>query len=91
MSEDDTTSLFPTDCTRAVHELYGYLDGELTEERRAEIARHLERCAPCGAAASFEVELRAVLANRCHDSVPDSLRARIAAALEQETTDAAGS
>ena len=81
------TNLFPVDCTQAVHELYGYLDGELTDERRAEIERHLGRCAPCGAAASFEVELRGVLADRCHDHVPDSLRARIAAALAREESD----
>jgi mycothiol system anti-sigma-R factor len=83
-TETEMTSMFPVDCDRAVHELSGYLDGELTEERRTQIAQHLERCAPCGAAASFEVELRAVLVDRCHDRVPTSLRERIAAALAEE-------
>jgi mycothiol system anti-sigma-R factor len=87
VSDDELTSLFPTDCARAIHELYSYLDGELTESSRLEIARHLERCVPCGAAASFEVELRAVLVDRCHDRVPRSLRERIAAALDKEASD----
>ena len=41
-----------------MHELYHYLDGELTEERREEIRVHLDWCGPCGGAAEFEAELR---------------------------------
>ena len=80
----ETVSMFPVSCDDAVHELYHYLDGELTEDRRAVISRHLDWCAPCGAAAHFEVELRRVLADRCHDRVPDSLVDRIAAAIDEE-------
>ena len=29
-------------CQDALHELYGYLDGELTAEKRAAIHRHLD-------------------------------------------------
>ncbi|HLG67785.1 MAG TPA: mycothiol system anti-sigma-R factor [Acidimicrobiales bacterium] len=72
------------DCDEAVHQLYHYLDGELTEERRRQIAFHLDLCEPCSAAAGFEVELRQVIANRCRDRVPDSLIRRIAEALEAE-------
>jgi mycothiol system anti-sigma-R factor len=72
------------DCTEAVHQLYHYLDGELTDERRREIAVHLDACASCGSAAEFEAELRAVIANRCRDRVPESLLARIAGAIHEE-------
>lgn len=80
---------FPTggdhvDCTSAIHQLYVYLDGELTEERRVRIAEHLDYCGPCAGAAEFEAELRVVIANRCKDHVPESLRERIAALLEAE-------
>jgi mycothiol system anti-sigma-R factor len=71
------------DCTEAVHELYHYLDGELTDERRREIAVHLDRCGPCADAAGFESELRMVIANRCRDRVPDALIARVAAAIDE--------
>ena len=91
--QEETTSPIPPwgtgvhssmSCDEAVHGLYGYLDGELTEERRAEIGRHLDGCAPCGSAAHFEAELRAVIADRCRDTVPESLKERVAAVLSQE-------
>ena len=84
----DTSSLFGSsvDCVEAVHELYTYLDGELTEVRREEIRVHLDWCGPCGGAAQFEAELRKVIANRCKDRVPQSLIERVAAALQEEST-----
>jgi mycothiol system anti-sigma-R factor len=73
------------DCDEAVHELYHYLDGELTEERREVIRLHLDWCGPCGGAAEFEAELRRVIANRCKDRVPDSLIRRVAEAIDEES------
>jgi mycothiol system anti-sigma-R factor len=73
------------DCQEAVHELYYYLDGELTEERREEIRVHLDWCGPCNGAADFEAELRRVIANRCRDRVPDSLIRRVAEAIDEES------
>jgi mycothiol system anti-sigma-R factor len=83
----DPSGLFgPTvDCTEAVHELYRYLDGELTEERRSEIRIHLEWCGPCSGAAEFEAELRNVIASRCRDRVPESLIQRVAEAIQRES------
>jgi mycothiol system anti-sigma-R factor len=72
------------DCDAAIHELYGYLDGELTEERRTEIVEHLDYCGPCAGAAGFEAELRKVIADRCKDHVPDALRQKIADLIEAE-------
>jgi|GEM_PF-458345 len=72
------------DCMEAVRQLYVYLDGELTEERRLEIALHLDECGPCADAAGFEAELRAVISSRCKDRVPDSLIQRVAAAIAAE-------
>jgi mycothiol system anti-sigma-R factor len=86
-SAPGATGLFgvQVDCEEAVHELYTYLDGELTEERRKEIRIHLDYCGPCGGAAEFEAELRRVIANRCKDRVPDSLIRRVADAIEAES------
>jgi len=72
------------DCTSAIHQLYHYLDGELTDERRDQISVHLDYCGPCAGAAGFEAELRVVIANRCKDHVPESLRERIAELIEAE-------
>ena len=72
------------DCQEAVRQLYVYLDGELTEERRLKIAMHLDDCGPCADAAGFEADLRAVVSSRCKDRVPDSLIARVASAIAAE-------
>jgi mycothiol system anti-sigma-R factor len=72
-------------CDEAVHQLYHFLDGELTEERRTEIAVHLTYCGPCSGAAEFEAELRVVIANHCKDRVPESLIRRIAEAIDEES------
>jgi mycothiol system anti-sigma-R factor len=68
----------------AVRQLYVYLDGELTEERRNQISLHLDECSPCAQAAGFEAELRAIISSRCKDRVPDSLVSRVAAAIAAE-------
>ena len=72
-------------CDDALHELYGYIDGELTSERRVTIQRHLDDCPPCYEAFDFEAELRMVIARKCTEKVPDALKQRIAEALRQET------
>ena len=72
------------DCSESIERLYHYLDGELTDERRAAIQRHLDECPPCGGAFDFEAELRVVIASRCKDRVPDALRDRIHTALHEE-------
>jgi mycothiol system anti-sigma-R factor len=83
----DASALFgnTVNCDEAVHQLYHYLDGELTDERRERIADHLNFCGPCGGAVEFEAELRLVIANRCKDHVPESLMQRIAAAIDEES------
>jgi mycothiol system anti-sigma-R factor len=72
------------DCDEAISELYGFLDGELTEERKIEIRRHLDECPPCFEQFDFEAELRLVIASKCKDEVPESLRQRIADVLAGE-------
>jgi mycothiol system anti-sigma-R factor len=71
-------------CDEILRELYTFVDGELTIERRAHIKAHLDDCLPCFEAYDFEAELRIVISQRCRDSVPDDLRMRIAEALEVE-------
>ena len=73
-----------TGCREALHTVYHYLDGELTPERREAIAHHLDECPPCVGAYDFEAELRKLIANHCHDQVPDELRDRIARAIDHE-------
>ncbi|MGQ0616281.1 MAG: mycothiol system anti-sigma-R factor [Acidimicrobiia bacterium] len=74
-------------CEDALAELYQYLDGALTPEKRAAIQHHLDDCPPCFEAFDFEGELRVVIARKCQERVPDALRLRVAEALRMEKTD----
>jgi anti-sigma factor (TIGR02949 family) len=72
------------DCTKVLHALYEFLDGELTSERRQHIELHLNGCPHCFSAFDFEAELRIVVRSRLRAEVPADLRRRIVAALERE-------
>ncbi|MBK5222410.1 MAG: mycothiol system anti-sigma-R factor [Acidimicrobiia bacterium] len=76
MSEEDTMA--DGDCNDSLEQLYIFLDGELTDSKRASIHHHLEECSPCLERFDFEAELRTVIARRCHDEVPESLRRKVA-------------
>jgi len=72
-------------CDDALHELYHYLDGQLDDTRRKTIQHHLDDCPPCYEAFDFELELRVVIARKCHDTVPEHLKQRIADAIQHES------
>jgi len=80
-SHEPGTSQGPGNCEETLVELYTYLDGELTEERRVHIQHHLDECGQCLEAFDFEAELRIVIAQKCQDPCPDRLRERVAQAL----------
>ncbi len=84
--DDKASTMFGevADCQETVHQLYHFLDGELTDERRRAIRAHLDSCGDCLDALDFEAELRKVIADHCRDRVPDGLRERIADALRHE-------
>ena len=73
-----------SECQEVLTRLYTFLDGELTEERRIKIRRHLDECSPCLEAYEFEAELRQMVANRLRDRVPDALRLKISALIKSE-------
>ncbi len=72
-----------SDCADSLKELYTFLDGELTVERRLHIREHLDACQNCYEAFDFEAELRIVVSTKCREEVPDALRDRVARALRQ--------
>lgn len=72
------------DCSETLHELYQFLDGELTDTKRAQIQQHLEDCPPCFEAFDFEAEIKQYISEKCRDRVPESLRERIADAIDAD-------
>jgi len=73
------------DCREAIQTIYQFLDGELTPDLRHQIRRHLDDCSPCLEAYDFEAELRMVIARKCRESVPESLRIRIHEVIVRES------
>jgi len=74
------------ECRESLTELYWFLDGELTVERRALIQTHLEACNGCLETFDFEAELRLAVSTSCRErEVPPRLRERIAQVLSELT------
>ena len=82
--DDQMRALDP--CQDALATLYSFLDGELTAQRREDIQHHLDECSPCLQVFGFEAEVKSLVAMKCRDEVPESLRRRVAQALGGETT-----
>lgn len=72
------------DCKEVVERLYVFLDGEMTDQRRDLIRRHLDECSPCLEAFEFETELRTMISSRSKERCPDSLLDKIARVLEED-------
>ncbi|MDP9420917.1 MAG: mycothiol system anti-sigma-R factor [Actinomycetota bacterium] len=72
------------DCRESLSEVYRFLDGELTFERRQFVRLHLEGCRDCLEAYDFEAELRVVVSTSCKEKqLPPGLRERVADALRR--------
>jgi mycothiol system anti-sigma-R factor len=70
------------DCDDLLRDIADFLHGELDEQRSADLREHLDDCPPCLESADFQAQLRALIAKRCCEEVPDSFRARVAAMLQ---------
>ena len=73
------------DCDRALIELYEFIDGELTIERRERIELHLHGCQHCFASFDFEQELRLVVRSKLQGEIPAALRERIERLIDVES------
>ena len=74
MSHDDPHG---TDCEAVLAEVWLLLDRECSQERDAELRRHLEECGPCLAQYGIEQKVKALLARSCREQAPDDLHHRL--------------
>jgi mycothiol system anti-sigma-R factor len=65
------------DCERALKEIELYLDGELDPAEVGVLHAHLASCPPCGDRADFRRRLKALVATKCGERAPSSLRVRV--------------
>jgi anti-sigma factor (TIGR02949 family) len=70
-------------CQEAVGRLWEYLDGTLGEADHAAIEQHLSFCRRCCGEAEFAEELRKFLRAAADVELPDDVRTRLAATLDE--------
>lgn len=70
-------------CAEAVRQLWDYLDGAIGAEDRAAIEEHLGFCRRCCGEMEFAEELRGFLARSVAEELPDEVRARLTATLDE--------
>lgn len=67
-----------------MRQLWDYLDGELTDERMAQVRAHLDRCSGCYPHYDFEkMLLEALACCKVKQCAPDQLRDRILGKLRE--------
>jgi anti-sigma factor (TIGR02949 family) len=70
------------ECDNLLSELDHLLHGELPADRSAALRAHLDDCPPCFESADFQAQLKALVAKRCGEQVPDGFRQRILGFLQ---------
>jgi mycothiol system anti-sigma-R factor len=71
-------------CEKTRHQVYGYLDKEMTWYRRARIRWHLRRCPPCADGFDFELALKARVRKDCSEEPPEELLERLRTFLREQ-------
>lgn len=64
-------------CQEVLRRLEAFLDGELDETDVGELEEHLAECYPCTDRATFEEQLRSIVARECIEDAPAGLVRRI--------------
>ena len=65
------------DCEQVVRLLLAYLDGEVSDNERGDVDRHLALCRSCFSRAEFERRLRSHLVELRQGAVPTEFEQRI--------------
>jgi mycothiol system anti-sigma-R factor len=73
-------------CAEAVERLWAYLDGALTTDDKAALEEHLGFCRVCCGEVEFAKELRGFLARSAGEQLPEDVRVRLTASLDELDT-----
>lgn len=66
-----------TDCSKALANLYLFLDRELDDASWDEIHAHVADCEPCLSAFDLEVLVKQLVSRSCAEKAPGDLRDRV--------------
>lgn len=72
------------DCEHVLEMVWGYLDGEVSEEEYLGIQVHISKCADCGPRYQFQRKLMALVEQKCREGpIPSALKQRLFKLLEE--------
>jgi mycothiol system anti-sigma-R factor len=67
----------PIPCSKAVGQLWDYLDNAIAPEDQEKVETHLSFCRKCCGELEFAKELREFLASRGAEEIPPEVKARL--------------
>ena len=71
-------------CSEVLDRVYSYLDGEMDQVSYTEVKVHLEECGPCLREYGLEEVVKKLVHKCCgHDAVPQELRAKVMARIQE--------
>lgn len=71
-------------CSEVLDRVYGYLDGEISEDDCEAIRQHLDECGPCLKEFGLEEAVKRLVAKHCGcDPVPAELRSKVLVRIRQ--------
>lgn len=71
------------DCSEVLAMVYDFLDGELDDDGRMQIAKHLDECGPCLRQYGLEQAVKALVHRSCACNAPETLRVQIVTRIRQ--------
>lgn len=75
-----------TDCAVVIREVWALLDGEVTDDERERLRRHLDQCPACLRHYGVEERIKKLIATRCSgEKAPSSLVERVRIQISQTT------
>lgn len=75
-----------TDCRVVISEVWMLLDGEVTDDKREVLRRHLEECPGCLRHYGVEERVKRLIASKCSgEKAPEQLVARIRLEISRTT------
>jgi len=74
------------ECDQLLALIHHYLDGGLSQWRHRAMTKHIVECPPCAVEHQFHLHYRQVVATKCTEEVPFTVRSRICEALASADT-----
>lgn len=74
-----------TDCAVVIREVWAMLDGEVTDDERERLRRHLDHCPACLRHYGVEERIKRLIATKCSEKAPSYLVERVRIQISHTT------